>query len=104
MIDRIAVSQLIDIYGGLLSEKQRDMLEMYCDDDLSLSEIGENIGITRQGVRDAIVKAANILTGAEKKLGAAAKIAKIKAIAGEIKNSAESERIKALAAEISEVF
>ena len=43
---------LCDIYGSLLSEKQRNSLDLYCNEDLSLSEIAENTGITRQGVRD----------------------------------------------------
>ncbi len=45
---------LCDCYGDLLSEKQRYAVEMYYCDDLSLSEISEHMGITRQGVRDQI--------------------------------------------------
>ena len=45
---------LLDIYGALLTDRQRDVLDLYYNDDLSLSEISENLGITRQGVRDAI--------------------------------------------------
>ena len=42
---------LLDFYGEVLTEKQREMLRQYYNDDLSLSEIGENFGITRQGAR-----------------------------------------------------
>ena len=45
---------LLDFYGEVLTPKQREMLNQYYNDDLSLSEIGENFGITRQGARDAI--------------------------------------------------
>lgn len=48
---------LLDYYGGLLPEKQRRLVEYYYCDDLSLAEISETEGITRQGARDAIVRA-----------------------------------------------
>lgn len=59
----------MDYYGATLTEKQRSFLEYYYNDDLSLSEIAENEGITRQGVRDAIKRAENSLIDLEKKLG-----------------------------------
>lgn len=67
------IGYLIDFYGNLLSERQRDIISLYYEEDLSLSEIAENIGITRQGVRDAVKKAEIILTEAEEKLGLAAR-------------------------------
>ncbi len=51
------VSRLLDFYGGLLPEKQRSLVELYYNEDLSLSEISENEGITRQGVRDSLKRA-----------------------------------------------
>ncbi len=60
---------LCDIYGGLLSEKQRTALEMYCNEDYSLSEIAENTGISRQGVRDQIKHAHELLSEYENVLG-----------------------------------
>lgn len=48
---------LCDFYGDMLTDKQRDVMELYYNDDLSLSEIAENAGITRQGVRDSIKRA-----------------------------------------------
>ena len=50
----LTVSYLLDFYGDVLTDKQRDVMEQYYNDDLSLAEIAENFGITRQGVRDAI--------------------------------------------------
>ena len=55
-LDKIQLSQLLATYGKLLTEKQRDVLSMYCDCDCTLSEIASEHGISRQGVRDAIVK------------------------------------------------
>lgn len=50
----LEISVLCDIYSALLPEKQRMALEYYYNDDLSLSEIAEHAGISRQGVRDQI--------------------------------------------------
>ena len=57
MVENLDVTMLFDIYGGLLTEKQQNFITYYYDDDLSLAEIAENEGITRQGVRDAIKRA-----------------------------------------------
>lgn len=65
------IGYLIDFYGSLLSDRQRDIISLYYEEDLSLAEIAEDIGITRQGVRDAIKKAESILAEAEEKLGLA---------------------------------
>ena len=65
----LTLSQLLDVYGCLLSEKQQILCELYYDEDLSLSEISENEGITRQGVRDALKKAEQNLRFFEEKLG-----------------------------------
>ena len=66
-------SVLLDYYGPVLSEKQRAILTEYYDQDLSLAEIAENYGITRQGVRDAIKHGEATLTELEKNLGYAEK-------------------------------
>ena len=50
----LSVSALLDFYGPFLSEKRRNLLHHYYNEDLSLSEIAENEQITRQGVRDLI--------------------------------------------------
>ena len=59
---------LLDFYGDMLAPKQREFLEYYYDQDFSLSEIAANVGITRQGVRDAIKRAECKLTEMEERL------------------------------------
>jgi len=54
MAKDLSISTLLDFYGPFLSEKQRNLLHHYYNEDLSLSEIAENEAITRQGVRDLI--------------------------------------------------
>lgn len=54
MTKDLSISTLLDFYGPFLSEKQRNLLHHYYNEDLSLSEIAENEQITRQGVRDLI--------------------------------------------------
>lgn len=68
---------LADFYGEMLTENQRKFIEYYYSDDLSLSEIAQNEGITRQGVRDAVKRAETQLYDMEKKLGFAERARKI---------------------------
>ena len=63
------VGMLLDFYGELLSGRQRQVADLYYNDDLSLSEVAEECGITRQGVRDALKKAEEQLRGFEERLG-----------------------------------
>ena len=65
----LEISLLLDFYGEMLTEKQRDMVDYYYNDDLSLSEIAEQMGITRQAVRDSIKKTEQELFFYEEKLG-----------------------------------
>lgn len=69
---------LNDIYGALLTENQRDMIRSYYDCDLSLSEIAENCGISRQAVRDSISKGREALMELDRKLGTKDKLDGIK--------------------------
>ena len=68
MENNVKISILLDIYGKLLTEKQYKLLDDYYNNDLSLSEIGENIGITRQAVRDNLKKGETKLSQFEEKL------------------------------------
>ena len=71
MAKNMEIAFLFDFYGEMLTEKQRDVIELYYEDDLSLSEIAENEGITRQGVRDSIKRAETQLLEMEERLGLA---------------------------------
>lgn len=62
------MSMLFDFYGELLTEKQKELFDLYYNEDLSLSEIAEQAEISRQGVRDAIVRAETILRDTEDRL------------------------------------
>ena len=67
-LDKIRLSMLYDFYGQLISEKQREAIEMYVNEDYSLSEVAENIGISRQGVREQIKHAESFLEKCEESL------------------------------------
>ena len=69
MAKQLHISDLLDIYGSLLTEKQQRLLEYNYNDDLSLAVIAENEGITRQAVRDTLKRAAAQLEQTEKLLG-----------------------------------
>lgn len=81
---RFEIAVLLDIYAPLLSERHRELLDLYYNEDLSLSEIAESAGITRQGVRDAIKHGENDLYFFEKGLRFAEKSERLKAISTEL--------------------
>ena len=88
--NNIEITMLLDLYGEALTSKQRDYLNFYYNDDLSLSEIAENEGITRQGVRDAIKRAETLLYDMETKLKFSKKLAEMqKGLEGIIKCAEE---------------
>lgn len=87
----LTVSLLLDFYGNLLPEKQLDMMEEYYGEDLSLSEIAENHGITRQGVHDNIKRAASELKEYEEKLGLLKRFSDISDAANSIKDILSGE-------------
>ena len=62
-------SLLYDFYGELLSERQREVFELYYEENLSLSEIAENVGVSRQAVHISAGKANRALENFEEKLG-----------------------------------
>ena len=63
------MAMLYDFYGDLLTPRQKEFYDLYYNDDLSLAEIAENYGISRQGVRDVIVRAEGIMSEMEEKTG-----------------------------------
>ena len=76
MEKKVEVSILCQIYGKLLTEKQYSAINDYYNNDLSLAEIAEIHNISRQGVRDLIMKGENKLFEFEEKLGIMKKIQK----------------------------
>ncbi len=70
-------TMLFDFYGDLLTERQKEFYDLYYNEDLSLAEIAENANITRQGVRDVIVRADAILTEMEEKTGIIARFLEV---------------------------
>jgi predicted DNA-binding protein YlxM (UPF0122 family) len=64
----LEITLLYDFYGELLTEKQRNVIELYYQDDYSLNEIGDRCGITRQAVHEMIKRTEKILTQYEEKL------------------------------------
>ncbi len=69
MDKNVEISLLLSFYGNILTDKQAEATGLYYNEDLSLSEIAEIVGITRQGVRDNIKRAESALYGMEEKLG-----------------------------------
>ena len=84
---------LLDFYGEVLTPKQREMLRQYYNDDLSLSEIGENFGITRQGARDAIKHGETALKELEEKVGFAARYRRVQQTLEELEQLASGEEV-----------
>lgn len=73
MEQRVELNYLLDFYGPLLTDHRRELMQMYCEEDLSLAEIADQLQITRQGVSDAVNKAKRQLNDYESKLGLVAR-------------------------------
>lgn len=73
MEQRVNLNYLLDFYGPLLTEHRREVMRLYCEEDLSLAEIADQLSITRQGVSDAVNKARRQLDDYESKLGLVAR-------------------------------
>ena len=66
--ERVQIAILSKYYGKMLTERQQDILKMYVDNNLSLAEVSEELGISRQAVKDALDNAFNTLKTMEEKL------------------------------------
>ncbi len=78
MEKNVKISLLFDFYKNLLTKRQAESIDLYYNEDLSLAEIGNNMGITRQGVRDNLKRAEGVLLDAEEKLGLASRFLSIR--------------------------
>ncbi len=91
--DRVKIAVLIKYYGSLLTDKQRQIVAMYVDNNLSLAEVGEELKITRQAVKDGLDKAISTLQSYENDLQFIARDAKIKKLLLD-KSALTKEQIK----------
>ena len=102
MEKNVEISLLLSFYKNMLTERQADTVELYYNEDLSLSEVGTELGISRQGVRDNLKRAEAVLYDIESKLGLASrfleiksKLAEIDDIIAEIEKSPDSKLLSA---------
>ena len=100
----LKIAYLLDFYGEVLTERKKEVLDMYYNEDLSLAEIAEQIGISRQGVRELIKKAEEELYFLEEKLELAGRMSALRKHADTMVSIAENEEIsESLKKEIEEI-
>lgn len=90
MTEKTDLALLLDYYGEFLTPRQRELMQMSADEDMSLSEIAEVVGVSRQGVRDSLAKASRQLTEMESKLGLAERDKRLRSIAESLMDAAAS--------------
>ena len=100
MDDRIYQGYLYDFYGELLNEHRREVYEEYVNEDLSLNEIAEERGVSRQSVFDLIKRCNEALYSYEDKLHLVMKFEKIRASLKEIESLSGQAEVKKLAEDI----
>jgi UPF0122 protein teth39_1278 len=86
------MTMLFDFYGELLTDRQKEFFDLYYNEDLSLSEIAENEGISRQGVRDVIVRAEAAMQEIEDKTGLIRRFEQFRGHLDAIRSAAEDIR------------
>ncbi len=90
MPKKLEFVMLLDCYGDLLTEHQKNIMELYYCEDLSLAEIGEPLGITRQAVRSLIKRTEEILLNYEDKLRFAKRLSDIRSCLVRMESTAEN--------------
>ena len=91
MKNKAEFSLLLDYYGAFLTERQREIAAMNADLDMSLSEIADEIGVSRQAVRDHLARAASELEECEAKLGLAKRDMELRRLAEKLKAACGEE-------------
>lgn len=86
------MTMLLDFYGEILTQRQREFFDLYYNEDLSLAEIAENYDISRQGVRDAIVRAEAAMNELEDKTGLLKRFMRLREKIDSIESAAEDIR------------
>lgn len=92
--ENIKLAKLYDAYGNLLSKGQQEILSSYLYDDFTVSEIAENLSISRQAVMDSVTKAEKKLYDFEEKLGLLKKIELLSEENEQLKKQIKSYREK----------
>ncbi len=98
-----SISLLLDFYESLLTQKQASALDMYYNMDLSLSEIAESVGVTRQGVRNFIKKGEEKLVATEEALGLAKKTEEINTLLDSISQEAENKGLNNISEKVARI-
>ncbi|NLC78641.1 MAG: DNA-binding protein [Ruminococcaceae bacterium] len=93
MAKDLKLAPLIELYAGVLTEKQREVIELYYFEDLSLAEIAEHSNISRQGVRDAIKRGETIILELEGQLHFYKKSSQLSSALGEMRTEANDIEI-----------
>lgn len=101
MDDILHLTLLYDFYGELLTEKQKQVYEMHYQNDLSLSEIAEELSISRQAVRDQLLRTEKILRGYEETLHLISRFQEQRRAVGEMKAIMETMEQKPLDRELA---
>lgn len=105
-MEALEMTLLFDYYGDLLTERQRACLDMRYNQDLSLAEIAQELGVSRQGVHDNLSRAEALLRNMEEKTGCVRRALHRRKISREIREAAQSmqtypdQTVSALAARI----
>ena len=97
----LSIGILNEIYGALLTENQRDMIRSYYDCDLSLGEIAENCGISRQAVRDSVTKGKEALLEYERRPGTKDKLDGLKS---DLENCLDENDLTVLKQKIGDII
>lgn len=107
-MEALEMTLLFDYYGDLLTERQRSCVDMRYNQDLSLSEIAEELGVSRQGVYDNLSRAEALLRNMEEKTGCVQRAMETRKAVREILDAAnklityQDEAVSVLAAQIVE--
>ena len=88
-MDALEMTLLLDYYGGMLTDKQRDCFDMRYNQDLSLGEIGEALGVSRQAVCDNLTRTEALLRRMEENIGCVRRSLTTRKAVQEILNAAE---------------
>lgn len=89
-MDALEMTLLFDYYGELLTQRQRDCLDMRYNQDMSLGEIAQELGVSRQGVYDNLSRAETLLRNMEEKTGFLRRDEKVRSTAQQIIRAAEA--------------